>query len=256
MNSRKQQQPDENVKAKRKARWLKSLVVTICIACVLAVSAYFFLPGLLRPYDLGIKTSAEAYESAVKKLKLQVRPQDSAAADNKVERGSTQEVEAFLDSEELTSFLNENQAYNKAMKNVQVRINADDTVETSATLDTSYLFDEVLAGKYTREDISKALPMVGLLPDKINFSCRFSGGIKDNRAVDLSIDRASLMGIPIPEAVAGSTRAEEFFGEAINGYLAATALKSGADYELLQVNNGMLELKGKIPSSISKAPVE
>ncbi len=252
------QPPLKKAKIKKKSGLLTALLIIISIASVAALSAYFLVPGLLRPNDLGIKSSAESYQSAVKKMNLtkDKAPTIGSATDYKVAYGKSQQVQTSLSSEEITSFLSENRPDYYALKNVQVRINPDNTVEASATLDTSYLFDVILGGQYNEEDAKRALPMLGLLPDHVNVYCMLDGSIQENKTKDLTLEKVSVMGIPVPNSILGSQDASAFVISTTNAYLKTTTAKSGANYDLLQVSNGELQLKGKIPSAISRIAVK
>lgn len=252
------QQSFKPMKKKKRSGCLTSLLVLIGLLCAIALSAYFLLPGLFKPHDLGIKTSSKSYESSMKKLNFtkDKAPTTGEAEDYKYTYGKPQAVDTSLSSEELTSFFNTNRPDYYALKNVQIKINPDNTIEAAATLDVSYVFGNILDGKYSREDAQKALPMLGLLPNNINIYCKASGGIKDNKLNQLSIHNVSVMGIPIPESYVSSSDAKQFINTNIGGYLERVTAKSNTRFDLLQVNNGNLAIKGQIPSSISRIPVK
>lgn len=251
------QQPIKQGKAKRKHGCLTSLLVFICILGIAALALSFLLPGFFNPHDLGIKSSKGEYEIALAQLKLakDEAPITGSEKDYQISYGKAQAVQTSLDSEEITSFFNENRPDYYALKNVQIRINPDNTLEAAATMNTSYIFDEILSGKYSREDANKVLPMLGLLPDKINLYCKLSGSIINNQTEDLNIQNVSVMGIPIPKNIIGSPEASQFIESTLDNYIEKTAEKSGASYDLLQVSDGKLQLEGKLPSSISRIPV-
>lgn len=252
------QQPNMQPKVKKRSGCLTSFLVFVGIIAVIAMAAYFLMPGLLRPYDLDVKASTKAYESAIGKLKLikDEAPAKGTADDYKITYGAPQEVEISLSSEELTSFLTVNRPEYYALENVQIRINVDDTIEAAATVDTSYIFNEVLGGKYSKEDANKAFPMLGLLPAKVNVYCKFSGGIENNKLEDFSMDKISVMGISIPADLAGSQETNKFIKDSFDSYLAKITEKSGASCDLLQVADGKLDFAGQVPSTISRVPAD
>lgn len=245
----------KRTKTKKRSGCLVSLIVFICIIGLGVLAVYFFVPGLLKPFDLGIKTSNQAYESTMQKLGFEKdrAPASGTAEDYIYTYGDPREVDVSLDSEEITSFLNTNRPPYYALKNVQIKINSDNKVEAAATLDVSYVFDNMLAGKYTREDAQKAIPMIGLLPDEINIYCKISGGLKDNRADNINLSDVKVLGIPLPESLTGSSDARAFINETIGDYVEKTSGKSNTRFDLLKVEDGELVFKGQIPSSISRS---
>lgn len=254
-------EPQQSVNSggrKKRSGCLTALLVFIIVIAGIALAAYFLLPGVFKPNDLGIKTSDQAYESAVQKLGYtkDKAPSIGAAQDYKYTYGSPKAADISLTSEEITSFLNVNRPPYYAIKNVQVRINPDNTVEAAASLDVPYVFNYILDGKYNKDDAKKALPMLGLLPDKINVYSKFSGGVRNNRIEKMSIDKVSIMGIPIPGTLVNTTGATSFVKSSIDNYIGKETSKQNSRYDLLEVNNGNLVFKGQIPSSISRTPLE
>lgn len=246
------------MKGKKRSGCLTSLLVFVGFLGVIALTVYFLVPGLFRPHDLGVKVSNEAYRSSIEKLKLTKdnAPITGAAEDYKYTYGEPQAVDTTLSSEELTSFFNTNRPDYYAFKNVQIRFNPDNTIEAAGTLDVSYVFSDILNGKYTREDAQKALPMLGLLPNQVNIYCKISGGVKDNKINQLSIKNVSVMGIPIPDSLVNSSDARSFVNDNAGGYLERVTAKSNTRYDLLQVSNGSLAIKGQLPSSLTRTPAK
>lgn len=105
----------------------------------------FFIPGLFRPHDLGIKTSEQGYASTLQKLNLtkDKAPEKGVAEDYKYVYGTPKAVDGAQSSKEITSFLNVNRPHYYALKN--------------------------------------ALPMLGLLPNNVNVYFKFGGEIKSNK---------------------------------------------------------------------------
>lgn len=242
---------------KKRSGCLTAIAVIVIVAVAAFAGIYLLMPGLLKPYDLGVKSSAASYERATEKLKMS---KDTVSAQAKpgaysIAYGEPHKVDTALSSEEVTSFLNENRPSYYALKNVQIRINDDDTVDASATVDTSYIFQEVFSDRYTKEDAKKALPMLGLLPGKIRVQCTIDGAIRDNQIERLNLSDVSVMGIPLPKTLLASPQSGNFIQSTLDGYIARSAAKSGASFDMLQVENGMLQFEGALPSSISHVAV-
>ncbi len=245
----------ESIKSiNRKPKRHKTLLVIICLVCIVAASVYFFLPGLFRSYNLGVQSSETAYMSAMQKFSMtkDQSPVQGKSEDYEYVYGKPQAVDTLLDSEEITSFFNVNRPSYYALENVQVRVNSDGTIEASATIDTDYVFSNILNGKYTREDVKRELPMLGLLPGKVNIYSKISCRIVNNKLEELDIQKAGIMGIGIPESLINSSNATTFIKDTIGGYLEKTTTKSNVRYESVEVKDGKLVIKGQIPSSITR----
>jgi hypothetical protein len=156
------------IRPRKKRRGLTVFFIILLVLLAGAAGVYFLLPGLSRPIDLGIKSTREGYENVMDKLGIRKdeAPKVGSADDYTVTYGEPRRAEALLTSGELTSFFNENRPPYYALKNVQLRINDDGTLEASGNLETAYIFDEVLGGQYSKEDARAALPMLGLLLTK------------------------------------------------------------------------------------------
>lgn len=253
------QQPITNpaqmpIKKKKRHGCLITFLVFLGIIAALAIAVYLLLPGLFKPYDLDVKSSKKDYESTMEKLQLTKddAPRKGTLKDYKYIYGEPHAVDTSLNSKEITSFFNENRPEYYALKNVQVRINKDDTIEASAKLDVNYLFDNILDGNYDREDVKKALPMLDMLPEQVNIYLKFEGALSDNQLESIDLQKVSVMGIPIPDKMINSSEAQSLIETTINSLMQKITAKSGTYYEELRVEDGEIIFKGEVPSSITR----
>ncbi|MFA6309343.1 MAG: hypothetical protein WC677_06345 [Clostridia bacterium] len=235
---------------------LTAIIVFLAVVIAAAVSIYIFLPGMFRPYDLGVKTSEQAYNSAINKLNFtkDTAPKTGVPKDYKIKYGKPHKVNIALSNEEVTSFINFNRPDYYALKNFQFRVNPDNTVESTGTLNTSYVFSKILKGKYNNDDASKIFPMIKILPN-VNFYFKFAGGVKNNKISNLEVQKVGIMGISIPTNLVNSDNAISFIKENLDSYINSTNKESGSSYGLVQAANEKLQFKGTIPSSIEHIKV-
>ena len=240
---------------KKKRRGLKGLIIAIVIIGALALGLSLLLPGLFSPKDLGVSSSEEAYQSLLVKLNYtkDTSPETGVAEDYLVVYGPPVAVNTSLTSEEITSFFNENRPDYYALKDVQVRINDDNTLDFSANLDTNYVFSEILGDSYSREDAKDALPMLGLLPQKVNIYCNAGGSVEDNQIRSFSLNDVSIMGIGIPDSLIQSEQASAFIVSTLDGYMQKYAAASGNSFDSLKMENGELQFSGQTPSSVTRS---
>jgi hypothetical protein len=239
---------------KKRHGCLTALIIGVVVVLLAAAALYFFVPGLLRPIDLGIRSSREGYLSAMSKLGVEKdeSPKSGTAESFSITYGPPQDVSTGLNSEELTSFFNENRPPYYAVKNVQVRINGDGTIEAAGTLDTRYVFSQILAGQYTKQDAQKELPMLGLIPDNVNVYFKLSGSVEDNQVQGLDVDGVKVMGIAIPQSLIDDNSA--FIVDTLDSYISRECARVGASVEHLGVSDGKLDFIGSLPSTITRTP--
>jgi hypothetical protein len=243
------------VRHKKKHGCLTAFLITLAVLIVGAAGVYFFLPGMSRPVDLEIRSSRESYESAMKKLLIikDESPVSGKAEEYSITYGAPQNVDTSLTSEELTSFFNENRPPYYAVKNVQVRINDDGSIEASGTLDTNYVFDIMLNGRYSKKDAQSAMPMLGLIPDNINIYFKAEGGVEDNQVENLQVDSVSVMGIPIPMSLINDNMS--FITNTLDNYISSECSRVGAYISSIKTENGEISFEGSLPSSVERIPI-
>lgn len=241
---------------KKKGKGLVVLLVLVLIIGAGVLSLYLFLPGLLGPKSLGIKSSPEAYNSAMVKLGItkDEAPKTGSAESYQVIYGAPHPVNTALTSEEITSFINENRPDYYALKNVQVRINDDGTVEASGSIDTAYIFEKILGGEYTEEDLKSAVPMLGMLPGSVNLYAKGTGEINNNQIENVDIQNLTVMGISIPDS-ALTEAGTQIIVETLEGYMERENAKNNSDIEHMAIEDGKLVVEGQFPSSVQRLPI-
>ncbi len=234
---------------------LIAFLIVIIVLLLGFVAVTFLVPGLVLPVNLGVKSTQAGYLSAMSKFGYQKdeAPQTGKAEDYKYVYSGLHSADTALTSEELTSFSNENRSSYHAIKNVQILINEDGTIEVSGKLDTAYVFEKVLNGDYTMEDAKRALPMLGLIPASVNLYGKIAGSVVNNHIEGLRVEKISVMGITIPNDLIDSN--EYFIVDTLDGFIERTCEKSGANVELMTVENGKLIVKGVLPSSLERIPI-
>jgi hypothetical protein len=168
--------------------------------------------------------------------------------------GPTQPVNINLTSEEMTSFLNYNRPPYYAIKNVQVRVNADDTIEMSGTINTNYLLDTVVGGVYSRSQVTSAFPPTAIFPGNLNMYYKASGQIESQKAVELSLKSVEIQGIGVPSPVYSSSDATNIATNILNSFISRIEIKNHATYDFVKVKNSMVNFIGTVPSFLNRIP--
>lgn len=245
------------LKKKKGHGCLIAVIIFLVIVALAVAGVLILLPNLFAPKSLGVKSSREAYESAVTKLSFMKdnAPSSGSAEDYEYIYGEAKQVDIALSSEELTSFLNENRPDYYALKDVQVRVNDDDTVELSAKLNAKYLIDTALNGKYSEEEIQRSLPFLKLIPETVNIYAHVAGGIADNKSAGIDIKEVEVMGLALPTELYDTSEAESEINSLVNDFLSETSEKTGGSIDSIRVEDGELKFSGKVPSSLERREV-
>ena len=245
-------------KPKKKRGCLIALLIFLGVICILIACVAIFLPGFFGPKNLGIKTSKEAYDSALTKLNYQKDPSPStgSADDYKYTYGEIKEVKTALTSEELTSFINYNRPEYYAVKDAQIKINNDGSVEFSGSIDTDYFMNKVLGDEYTEEDIAEKFPFIKVIPDSLNVYAQFSGEISDNKSEQFEFSNIELMGVSLPTDIYGTDSAKDSINSAVNDFLASTTEKTGGTYDSIKVENGELKIDANLPTVLNREAID
>ena len=217
-------------------KFLKGLVIFICVVGVVIVGLGLYFDGLLFTKSLGVTYTQNDYNNAI--AKLESISQNSSQG--------TQDSTTEFTSEEITAYLNEYPLDSVIAENIEVRINSDNTVDLSAKVNIAYVLEHMLTGKYSIEELQDNLPALGLLPNNVNVYLSGIASVEDNN-FSCDVASASLQGIPLPETwietqEAGEV-AEMLVGEGLASYgLASYRRRNGAYYKSVSLQNGELVL--------------
>jgi len=238
---------------KIKKNIVKRIIIALGVLVLAIVILGFAFPGLMWTKTLGVKYTQADYNSIMDKLHY--TEDDAPTGDSKdlynYIYGPATSVDTQFTSEELTAFFNENRPSYYPLKNVQVKINTDGTIEFSSSTNVDYFLNNILGGKYTREQIENEIPAVGILPDNVNIYVKFTGSITQNISY-INIKALTIQGVPIPEKyfVPGSVANKISAG--FNDFIAKSNAENGSSYESINVENGVLKFKGSVPSSLER----
>ncbi len=242
-----------NNKNKRKHKFIKGLFITLSVLVLVVVALGFIFPGLVWTRSLGVTYTQTDYNSIMDKLnytKDAVPTGESKDLYNYV-YGTPTSVDTEFTSEELTAFFNENRPSYYPLKNVQIKINADGTIEIACSANVDYFLNDVLGGKYTREQIQTEIPALGLLPDNVNIYINFTGSVTNNSS-NIYINSATVQGINIESKYINSAEAISAITTGVNDFIAKSNAETGSNYESIYVENEVIKFKGSVPSSLER----
>lgn len=238
---------------KIKKSLLKGFLITVSVLVLVVVGLGFTFPGLIWTRSLGVTYTQTDYNSIMDKLNY--TKDDAPTGDSKdlynYIYGPANSVDTEFTSEELTAFFNENRPSYYPLKNVQVKINDDGTIEVSAAANVDYFLNDVLGGKYTREQIENEIPTLGILPDNVNIYVKFTGSVTQNISY-INVKVLTVQGVAISESYFSTTTAANLISTGVNEFITKSNTETGSSYESIYVENGVVKFKGSIPSSLER----
>lgn len=238
---------------KKKKKGLVKFITFLVIASVMVMGIGFIFPGLLWQKSLGITYTTEDYNGMLEKLNYikDAAPTEGTEGDYAYVYGSLKSVDVEFTSEELTAFFNENRPNYYALKNVQIRINNDGTIEASANANVDYFLNEVLGGEYSRDQINQQIPALGMLPSNVNLYLKFSGSVTDNRT-SIDVSSASVQGMDIPSVYVDSSEAMSILSSGCDNIMNTYKSKTGSNFDKISIEDGVVKFKGSVPSSLER----
>lgn len=241
------------VKKKKKGKGLIKFLIFLLVLGGIVLSLGYIFPGLLWVKNLGVNYSSSDYNSIMEKLNYikDTAPTGDNEDDYTYKYGELTEVNVEFTSEELTAFFNENRPSYYALKNVQIKINDDGSIEAVATANVDYFLNEVLDGEYSKEEINSHIPALGILPDNVNLYIKMSGSVTNNKS-NISIDKVSVQGVTIPSVYINSNAAVNTINIAGDSIMSKYNEKTGSSFDSITISNNKINFKGSIPSSLER----
>lgn len=238
---------------KIKKNLFKGLIITVSVLVLIVMVLGFAFPGLIWTKSLGVNYTQTDYNSIMDKLNY--TKDDTPTGDSKdlynYIYGPAASVDTEFTSEELTAFFNENRPSYYPLKNVQVKINTDGTIELSASANVDYFLNNILGGKYTRQQIENEIPAIGILPDNVNIYIKFTGSVTQNISY-INVKAITVQGVAIPDQYFVPTSIANTISAGFNDFIAKSNAETGSSYESVYVENGVLKFKGSVPSSLER----
>lgn len=230
---------------------LRKFIIFLIVIALIIVGLGIALPGFLWTRDLGVNYTKNDYNSIMEKLNY---TKDDAPTGSLSEYtytyGEVTHISTSFTSEELTAFFSENRPSYYALKNVQIKIN-EDSIEAVASVNVDYFLTELLANKYTKEDINKNFPAMGLVPENVNLYLNFEGSVIDNQAT-LKLNSATVQGISVPDNFISNDGAINTLRDGLNEMMGKYNTKTGSSFDKIAIEGGKLVVIGDYPSSLTR----
>ena len=228
-------------------KFLMVLIIVLIIVVLVPMTLLGLVPGLspllgAGQKDLGIKITKEDSVAAIDKVGVEIisLPNGTDPKDDYRLEGK-KNVDITMDSKELTAHSNNRPWKNIPVRNVQVRINSDGTVEGSGILIISKTLPYAMALGYSEEQIREAMAKYKIPSFEVPFYVKGTGGATNNK-VTVNASNIKIGAVTIPSGIVAqaNNEAESVLEDLIQKY------SDSVNYENVSFSDGKMNLKGQL----------
>lgn len=200
---------------------------------------------LLQPKSLGISYTPSDLASMYRKLNVAFEPLPAGAPANKtlIVSGS-HPVDQTFSSEELTAAADNRSAQYAyfPFRHVQIKVNADGSVEGAATVNYSDAVRYLVALGVSSNDIAEGAKKFNIPNANLPVYLRVSGSVADNKS-RITVHQAQIARINIPQNLVDE------YAPALNGLIDSIIRDRRPSYNIqtLDVENGRVHFAGTAP---------
>jgi hypothetical protein len=230
-------------------KFLKGLAITIgvlVIVVVLVLGYLGFVPGVSnifgsnKPRDLGVTYTAADYASAHARNGTTHTVLPAGSVPNIIFSGS-HPVNTVYTQAEINALINNRQWSNYPLKNCQLKINPDNTIEFSGTL----IIDRLKGYETSLNlgDMSAILDFLKYLPGDPAFYAKGTVEIENGQIVNTDITEFKLGNITLTNQV------QDNLQSLTSNVYSEIAAYPGFSITTLKFSNGDMQFKGTLPDS-------
>lgn len=174
---------------------MKKFLIFLLVSTVISVGIYMYM---MNPKGLGVMASEADRESGEQKLGVKFESLPDNATQT-IQVSGAHSVDVNLSSEELTALANsrrEQYGY-FPFRNVQIRVNADGSVEGSATINYDDAVKYLTTFGVKASDIERATGEFKIPKIDIPLYMKVSGNVKNNVS-NIDVSAVTIASIPVP----------------------------------------------------------
>lgn len=230
------------MKEKTKSSKRITLLLILLIIAFVSIGILLNISRIFGATDLGVEANRKHYDSAMMKFTSSIKKHNGY-------------TDIVLTNEEVTSLVKYNWPANDVVKDLQVRINKNSTIEASGLVNKEYIAQYLLT-EGNRDLVDKILPMFDIMPKYTDIYVKFRCEIKNNSVNYIAIDKVEIMGIEVPQNLYKSTSTLYFLADGINQFIDNVTDKTGASFDLVKAQSGKLIVQGMLPEVVYKEDLE
>lgn len=229
-------------------------VVVVVIVAILVLGYLGFVPllsdlmGVNNPVNLGVKYTQSDLDSARSKLGLTI-DNSSSSNSTSIKILKTAPVKTQLNSAEVTALINyiADNWKNSPIKNIQVLINSDGSVEVSGTIIPNRFDGFAAAVNMSNSTLNDIKPLVSMVQTNPSFYTKFSFSIT-NGTVSSSFNTIQIGKVTVPADDMAKVQ------PAFNNFVTNIAKPPMNLLGNVSFENGEMIVDGTIPTQIYIAP--
>jgi hypothetical protein len=223
--------------------FLTCIVVIVFVGATLLGFVPVLSPLIAGPKDLGIRITVADSQAAMTKVGTEIIALPSGTASSEDFRLEGKKDANFtMDSKELTANSNNRPWKNYPVRDVQVKILPDGTIEGSAVLIISKAMPYAEALGYSETQIRDAMEKYHIPPFEVPVYVRGKGSVI-NDSVSVNASNVTIGIIPIPGSIVAKANkeAESVLNDIIRKHSSAFHADS------VTFDNGLMTFKGQVP---------
>ncbi len=204
-------------------------IVFMIIVVGLVLLGYYGVIGKLmgsKPKDLGVTFSQANYDSAMQKLGVSTDRSGGLGPNTRVAFSGSKPVDATLTNEEISALASMNHAERYPVKNAQVKVYEDGTIEMSSYVD----LNGWPGMDFSSPVYYKGTPTVGT-----------------DETIDLQPDSVKLGWVPMPMTDSVQQKVEQELEKQLQSV-------PGLTIESVQFQDGKMRFIGTVPSEVKRVP--
>lgn len=226
------------------------MAITPVLIVLVALTVFGLVPGLSSlvgagPKDLGIRITKEDSAQAIAKMGIELVPLKTTGTIKDYTFEGKKDISITLDSKELTAHSNNRPWKNYPVKNLQILIHPDGTIESSGTLVVSKAIPYAMALGYSEGQIKDAMQKYNIPPIEVPIYIKGKGSVF-NDSVSVNAQTVQIGAIPVPgDIVAQANKeAKSVLDDVIQKH------SSSFHAESVSFDDGKMNFKGQVPKKI------
>lgn len=192
--------------------------------------------------DLGIKVTQEETSAAIQKVGTEIIPLPSGTPDAQGFRLEGKKDAQFeMTSQEISAHSNNRPWKNYPVRNLQIKIHNDGTIESSAILIISKAMPYALGLGYSQSQIESAMKKYNIPPVEVPIYVIGKGSVQNDK-VTVNAQNIKIGGVTIPQNIVSQANGEA--EEVLNDLIQKNS--HSFHCESLTFGNGKLNFKGTV----------
>ncbi len=229
---------------------LFGIVLTPFLIVLVCLTAVGLVPGLSQifgagPRDLGIRITKQDSLNAFAKIGSEFIPLKNTDTIKDYTLEGKKDLNFTMDSKELTAHSNNRPWKYYPVKNVQIKIHPDGTIEGSGVLVISKAIPYAMGLGYSEGQIRDAMKKYSIPPFEVPLYIKGKGSVSDDK-VSVNAQAVQIGAIPIPGDIVAraNTEAEIVLDDIIQKH------KDGFHADSITFVDGKMDFKGQVPKKI------